>query len=689
MIEIGVKIFSMTNQRGQAAIFVALMFNVLFVFFAMAINVALVVHDKINLQNSADMAVYYAASKQAEMLTAMAHVNYQIRQSYKLLAWRYRVLGQMGLDRDVTRHPMWSGATDDVIYGPGSIAPSVCMTYTPIWEEVQKENLCNRVNLKIPPLPRVAQLAGFLGFNLFIDALSERLRSQYDTGCDGLVAQNWWFALSILHAFRLDQRNRKQLILALANNLTRSSPDGDFTDLDGNSVLQGARETFIKNLTYANKESFDSGGGQFQMLNSMAGTDVRRWLVDVRIAPTLLYTTASTAGGCDTSPVSITQRPDRPGSLDLFRSPPPRGYGGTDLEPWAIDRFLVDSDYQFTIGFEKNPWYMFYMGVVASTSPRQIFFPFGSGGIRMVARAFAKPFGGRMGPWYQSKWERSGSMSEGDQTDKLMSPRIKSDGFGAAESNDPRRLPNYSRFPGDELGLMSRLALAATVGLDKISASFQSYRNIKADFSAGAANDILPWDQQRNAAPDIRNMEIAAIAPDLFDITYYSIEPNYYKNYFEKIRHARSKIGIPDNVILRPDLGFSPVKEDFSIQDQMALVREKGIQRPEAYYFVRNKTHLLTSWLPAPGAFNYNVAEAMVNFGKCALPDDNLKFRAPGSCAAGGGRTGYSVKLVSRDALLSSKHEIGGRGSAPGPILNPPTAAGLPGSSGWFTEEGE
>ena len=38
------------GQSGQMAIFVALIFQVLFVFFAMAINIGLVVHDKINLQ---------------------------------------------------------------------------------------------------------------------------------------------------------------------------------------------------------------------------------------------------------------------------------------------------------------------------------------------------------------------------------------------------------------------------------------------------------------------------------------------------------------------------------------------------------------------------------------------------------------------------------------------------------------
>ncbi|MCC7404509.1 MAG: hypothetical protein IT288_08950, partial [Bdellovibrionales bacterium] len=84
------------NENGQTAIFIAMIFQVLFILFAMTINVAMVVHDKINLQNSVDFAAYYAAQKQAEVLNAIAHSNYQIRQSWKVLAWRYRVLGTLG-----------------------------------------------------------------------------------------------------------------------------------------------------------------------------------------------------------------------------------------------------------------------------------------------------------------------------------------------------------------------------------------------------------------------------------------------------------------------------------------------------------------------------------------------------------------------------------------------------------------
>src|ERR1700679_2559585 len=86
----------MNGQRGQASILIAIIFQVLFIFFAMVVNVGLLVHDKINLQNSTDIAAYYGAMKQAEVLNAMAQTNYQIRQAYKLLNWRLWVLADAG-----------------------------------------------------------------------------------------------------------------------------------------------------------------------------------------------------------------------------------------------------------------------------------------------------------------------------------------------------------------------------------------------------------------------------------------------------------------------------------------------------------------------------------------------------------------------------------------------------------------
>ncbi len=85
----------------------------------------------------------------------------------------------------------------------------------------------------------------------------------------------------------------------------------------------------------------------------------------------------------------------------------------------AEDNFLQDSDYQYTIGVEKNPWYVAYVGARATTKPREIFFPLGSG-VTMSARAFAKPFGGRIGPWYAVNWDSAAKHSDGDPTDALM-----------------------------------------------------------------------------------------------------------------------------------------------------------------------------------------------------------------------------------------------------------------------------
>jgi hypothetical protein len=664
------------NQRGQAAIFVALMFNVLFVFFAMALNVALVVHDKVNLQNSVDMAAYYAAAKQAEILDVIAHENYMIRQSWKLLSWRYRVLGTMGIYQAPSPpSPVWTGDISDQIYPPAFTAPSLCVSYRPTWTQAPiNENLCNRENLQIPQLPSVSIIAGFLGMNAGIAALSQQLRMQFTFECSKLGAMNWWFAMSIMHAFRLDQRNRKQVILALAQNLSNAGSTGDFIDLDGNSVLQGAKNTFTKNLTFANKQAFKDS--DFQMFNSLSGVDVGKWLVEIQIVPTMLYTDTQETNGenCNTYAQVISNLPARQQAVQQLAQPFPQGWQAQDLMQWAKDEagFLQGSDYQYSIGYEKNPWYMAYMGVKANTTPRQIFFPFGSG-VAMSARAFAKPFGGRIGPWYKSTWQQGQPTSDGTLTDLLMAPRMISGGGSAIDPQDPHRLPNYSRFPGDTMGMASNLSQNALMNMSKLGSDYDFYKNIKADFTQGGANDILAWDLTQNKAPDIRNYEISILSPDLFDITYYSIEPKFIENYLTKLTTNAAALGIPSDTPLRPDLGFSVVQKTFDVKDQMAVQTTMPLQRPDAYFFVRSKANLLTAWLPAPGAFSYDATAASANFGKCALPDDGLKYPNPGACVAGGGRTGYSVKIISRDALLSSGHLIGGTGVGAGPISNPPT----------------
>lgn len=666
------------NCQGQMAIFIALIFQVLFVLFAMTINVALIVHDKINLQNAVDLAVYYGAQKQAELLNVIAHENYAIRQSWKLLAWRYRVVGSAGVIDPQYVHPLRYNAP--LPESPHTlINPSVCVTYRDNWSDVDSnESLCKTPQTAIPPLPTIKVVAGFLGFNIVFAALANRLRQKMANNCNDLGAYNWWFANIILQAFREDQRNRKQIIFGLAKNLS-SGQNGDFVDLDGNSVATGVQKTLIKNLTFTNSSSLS----EFKMFNSMEGIDPKRWLSEIKINPILLYVDPQLGDGCVAQPQVSSTPPQRDPQMLIASNPPPQGLGAADLIPWSTAGFLPDSEYQFSLGVEKNPWIMTYVGVSAETAPRQIFFPFGQA-VTLKAQAFAKPFGGRIGPWYGSRWSRAAAQSSGTETDRLVPQRAGING-AMDDSTDLRRLPNYSRFPGDSLGLTSKLALSSLAGLSNLRTPYDVYKNIWIGMSPNGYNDPLAFDSfSPSVLPAIRNYEIAAVAPDLFDVTYYSIDPNFGMIYLPRLKANRARLGLTDvRVPIRGDLGQNGVINnfDFSVQDQMKVgaglsnpnQNTGSLQRPEAFYFLRDRSHLLTAW--TSGEFLYDYQNFPVDrFGNCRIPDEAYQrdFKVAGGCAARGGRTGYSVRLISKDYLMSQRHTIGGEQEGPGMILNPP-----------------
>ncbi len=656
------------NEKGQTAIFVAMIFQVLFVLFAMAINVGLVIHDKINLQNSVDIAAYYAAQRQAEILNVIAHNNYQIRQAWKLLSWRYRVLGTMGL----TDHPVNLNITTEAPH-PRTEIPSVCVTHFPTWKNVKEgENLCKKHENKIPPLPQVPVIAPFLGINAVISALSISLIQQYNDQCRKHGAFNWWFASASIMSFRIDQAQRKRTIFGLAQLLSNNN-SSDFLDINGNSVATGAYKSMEKNLTYANKAS--DGGIQFKFFHSLYNIPRETWLPEIQTIPTIYYVDVDNSNGCDSNPREVRDVPSIPEAANFALNV----LGGNEILPWVQMEPPPTHIMHMSMGVEKNPWYMAYVGVQAETKPRQIFFPFGPS-ISMKARAYAKPFGGRIGPWYQKQWPQGAPHSEGTRVDLLSPPRTQQNGF-LDDPTDLTRLPNYSRFPGDTLGLRSALAINGLKDLLSLRTSYDEFKWIFRGMETGAPNDPLAWNYELEESPPMRRFELSVISPDLFDITYYSIEPHYSysskepysASYFSRINNHRNSIPFPADTVLRPDLGYrNGLINNFSVQDQMKEAAVFDKQRFEAFYFVRNKAHLLTDWAPAITSLNYSFPE---NFGKCSLPDDDLSVKIPGACAAGGGRTGFSVKLISRESLFSSAYSVNGSGGSLGSMLNPPSPA--------------
>ena len=123
-----------------------------------------------------------------------------------------------------------------------------------------------------------------------------------------------------------------------------------------------------------------------------------------------------------------------------------------------------------------------------------------------------------------------------------------------------------------------------------------------------ATNDSLMWDIPNHGPPPARMLEVLAVAPDLFDITYYSIDPQFYLNYIAFIgdnffqnhpfvRDFGARINSPDPSYL----------EGFGVFDQIHWINNGTALHPpplpltafrQGEWFVKEWTHLLTSWVP-------------------------------------------------------------------------------------------
>ncbi|MBY0452333.1 MAG: Tad domain-containing protein, partial [Bdellovibrionaceae bacterium] len=307
------------NERGQVAIFVALIFQVVFVFFALLINVGLLVHHKINLQHSTDLAAYYGAMKQAESMNAIAHINFQMRQAWKLLTWRYRVLGTFGFIQGgvgVSQQfpfnqnaPSGSGftfngslgqaptnlsnaylngtaATNCTALGDNRLQltgggfmgiqdiPFFCVGHEGIYNWTQGESLCRLscgmflgANV-INAIPAVSTASTLTNPNLSgtINTTINTANNTIQTACQNLGPVGAKLLTKFLVAYQAEETFRSETIKMLAANL--SEDVGRTVDLDGNLIIDGSRRTFQNNLTGANFTGLDQSAS-FRAYNGL------------------------------------------------------------------------------------------------------------------------------------------------------------------------------------------------------------------------------------------------------------------------------------------------------------------------------------------------------------------------------------------------------------------------------------
>lgn len=714
---------NLRNSKGQVALFIALIFQVLFLFFAMVINVGLLVHHKINLQNSVDLAAYYGAMKQAEGMNVIAHTNYQIRQSWKLLAWRYRMLGSAG---DFKEHPfdkftkgLRGNDDDDINLAAEKFynAPAFCITYIPFKPMPPGENTCkdltNASGIKVFNIPNV--LIDLPGISYAVRNLSARLRQGVFERCVDFGSFNYVMLARFAVAFNIDQGNRMLFINYLSHAMSPETPETDFYDIDGESVHEGIQKTLKNNLTSANRETLEN----FKVFNSLgnsscnkvgvAGGAPAKWLTPVKVAPGFVFADTScdpTAGRIETTGKVIgSTKEGMP--KHIGQAAPELREAVEQLAPFVGFTQNLNDIYNFSVGVEKNPWCMPYVGVSASARPKIPFSPFGA--VELKARAFYKPFGGRIGPWYADNWSSGSPVSDGKKLDPNLPPRRDfSDPNNLGDPTDPNRAANYSRFVGDPIGLKSRRALyqygKAIYGIDpgwasqmnvqngqatgvessQDEPSFEHWRHIPFKYSQkGGSQDIMAWNSDADQPTKMRELEMSAILPDAFDMAYYSIEPNFYNVYYKRIRdgflkgpgagyYSKDKEFLGD---LGTHKGFKSGAinyDEFSVKDQYTVVKNSEFLKAQVdianklTYLSKEWQHVLTSWAPK-SLMDYSLH--VDKFGKCSsVAKEDVP--ASGNCAQGGS-TGYSVKMVSSDYLTSPIPNLGGAGKD-GVIINKP-----------------
>ena len=803
------KHYQVKRKKGQLIIFGILIFPVIFICLAMVINVGMVVHDKINLQNSVDLAAIYAAQKQAEVMDAMAHINYQMRQSYKLLAWRYLVVGNSGAFVEPTLHPdvvgfptggssfrrvmnilnnnspsdraLCPNAGFDPPPGnpraPGGVSHcahtfcdtltkqeacpyAVCTIHPLFYAKWYTDNthLCQNYTLStstrdLPTLTPVSGpfvTAGLLAGNNRVQAL----RQELSKNCADVGFINWLVAASMYLSFFIDQQTRKRFVEEKLFPLLQKGHD-----IEDQPIKNGVFKTIQKNLTYVNYKKFNNLTFKLVKSNPQAEVDPElnprssqinfeafyKWDT---IDPVLLYvqntkndnrnlsrgqttfctTTVQTIFQCDPNETTLGLAPLSEVDSRTTSTPSPLqrivDHRPDPGDPTWCDRlkgnWRNERADRVSGFYKKNN--VTNLGVKVEVEilySGQLFFPFFTTTIiPLKAVAYAKAFGASFGP-------------SNPIDDDLLIPR------SSAHTQSRDLFPNYSRFPGDRAGLLSERVQRAwnllfTKGQKSIADSsddarkeaeeqgrtFNNYSDLTQNVgkykdpmlleyevvstittTTGTAN-IVTLTPGTIFTKTMKIYEEMAIAPDQFDIQYYTILPNYMTTLYPKLKkvfpdvpsvpgvpsdlgHLRgANINLTDDNVVPLSLIYRDNNRDHTPEFRLNYIEKQIIYAnkqpavllgsPNVFggYKVNSIDQLLTSWAPdlAASFANSNDMYNSPPWQNCTLDDQEVKLTfgnvsqdhflndglerkmIPSHCLKGG-RTGFSVKLIHPDVL--------------------------------------
>lgn len=426
------------REKGQATIFMVIFVTTMIFLFAFTINIGMLVHTKINLQNAADSAAYAGAAVQARQMTAISYLNWEMRRAVKEFMFNWMVRGnraqacfpfdssgkaysscRSSLGRRVTRYDFsFQDPRPGIRYSEQAdeYVPTTCIIFDP------RNNYCQLG--KVTGIPRLGAIGGVLSF---VNPIIAAVRTQTD----------------ILIERKIDDcksrgRLNHEFLGAWLFNLDENPPDirtekdsehpfgGRVNSEDSYGVLprQALLRARIDNLEEAlnlNLQSEGLGDSSIdgEMINILSGDADRLFYYERPIQAYLSASNnlplASVHNGIF-SEISLEELIPHQFTVSQsagLRNPPilfklndithnlivasshfeTEGSGGACVQhriPLLIPSFLL--------GVTKEPSIITYYAVSLRAKARLLFSPFQGGSpVSLTAYSAAKPFGSRIG----------------------------------------------------------------------------------------------------------------------------------------------------------------------------------------------------------------------------------------------------------------------------------------------------
>lgn len=418
---------------------------------AFIINIGLFVKAKINLQNAVDAAAFSGAATQSRQLTNIAHLNWEMRNTYKEWMFKYYVLGQLGLVSEGGNPPYnlsdakiaTASKVDFLLRTPPAVAlgssantffdrynmPSICV------HNNSSTNICPLYGL--PGIPRFPAI-GVAGISEIHEAFVNKLVDEKGENCSArtqinfLAAISWAYSSGIkdisgapliatsrpgawTQALELGMRMRNLEMIVNRRPVEEPMSIDTVSALQSKGVNIGLNERPVKAYMSALR---NLGGGKYkdQLDLSAASTQGRDELAAsfrlTEIAPQAFNAPEKSlsgflipAGNLALQKYYLDLQAITVNYATLFTTFATTGNAFSSTVQSEATCIVSKSAIPvpgYLMGFVKNPSVLTYYAVKGEADFTGLFFPRNSddqpASFKLTAYAAAKPFGGRIGP---------------------------------------------------------------------------------------------------------------------------------------------------------------------------------------------------------------------------------------------------------------------------------------------------